>query len=119
MRIVVKPEPELTPALEEAIRNHMAFNTVGHNGSGFWSVHKPHKFCCQVDGSLIAIYDTEAEHWFIIETTIASAGWFLSMLEAALKGVEITRLPRKQLRNIYRFGYVEVVRNRLNIEKEK
>lgn len=119
MRIEIKDLPRMTPELHEAIRNRMAFSTPGHNGSGFWSAHKPRKFCCQVDGSLVAVYDCEAEHWFMINETISSARWFTNMIVAALEEIEITMVPRKQLKNIHRFGFVEVVRSRLNVAKEK
>jgi hypothetical protein len=117
--VVKKEPPVMTEELKAAIRNRMAFSTPNGNGSGFWSAYKPRKFCCQVDGSLVAVYDCEAEHWFMVDEHTGNTAWFRTILRDALEGIEITMVPRKQLKNIHRLGFVGVVRSRLNVAKEK
>lgn len=118
--ITEKKFPEPTDALKQAVRDRTQFTVPDIDVSGRWSTYQRKIFFVQCGGSLIALYDREAEQWFIRELPLpTSMEWTREFVLIALDGAKVIEQSSKELKNVQRYGYLELVRKRLNVAKEK
>lgn len=118
IRIMVKELPTDLEHFKRAIRNLNQFTLPNIDASGRHSAFRPN-FFIQCSASLVALYDKEAEQWFIRELPLPSTmEWTRELVLSALDGIKVIVVNYKYLKNVQRYGYVELVRKRLNIEEK-
>ena len=116
--IVSKELPANLEHFKRAIRNLNQFTVPNIDASGRHSQFRP-IFFVQCDASLVAIYDKQAEQWFIRELPLTpNLTWTRELVLSALDGIKTIDVNIKYLDNVHRYGYVELVRKRLNIEEK-
>ena len=118
--VLKRPKPENTDAVEQAIRDRIQFTVVGTDISGRHSAYRKHCFFVQCNASLIAIYDMDVEQWFMRHDVVTEdAVWTCGLVSIALKDIKVIEVTHKELKNVQRYGYRDMVRKRLNVAKEK
>jgi hypothetical protein len=118
---VVKKEPpaDLEP-FKEAIRSRMAFTIPDVDASGRYSVYRRASFFVQYAGKLVALYDPDAERWFVCSRNNELGYlWAAQLVLDAVGADNCLIVDIKRLRAIQRNGFLSVVRSRLNVAKEK
>lgn len=111
------PDLELTM---QAIRDRTQFAVPIMDTSGRHSGFKRNYFV-QHGGVLVALYDKDAEQWFIDATQHQhqlGKAWAAQLVLDAVGKDNTIDVPHRQLLAIQRNGFVEAVRKRLNIEEK-
>jgi hypothetical protein len=116
--LVKKDPPTELEHIKRAIRNLNQFTVPNMDASGRHSTYREN-FFVQCDASLIALYDKQAEQWFIRQDPLPRSMEFTrALVLSALGDTKAIEVNYKYLKNVQRYGYVELVRKRLNIEEK-
>lgn len=117
--VLKKDPPADLRYTRQAIRDRTQFTVPDVDTSGRHSVHRKNYFV-QHGGVLVALYDKDAEQWFIDATQHElGKAWTAQLVLDAIGKENVIDVPHKQLVAIQRNGYVSVVRKRLNIKEKR